>query len=389
MANGIFGNANGFFTPERSAAFQALGLGLSQLGAGQQVNLSQPLAALQKRQQDAKTREQLEGLSGRFTPDQQAILATMSPAQAAQIIAQDAFRAPAAPIKGVVINGQLVNPITGQPMGDFRDAPEQPSTGFIVSGQQALEDYGLDPSGSYNITTGPEGVKASRIGGGGTSVNVDLGGGPFDVPPNFKPNPNFDPSRPASRENPDIVPIFGGPADIKAAEAAEAAEAGLSQQEESDVLQARSADIVLQDIGRARGQLASEGALPVSGFGSGLFRGIAGSPAADFNATLSTIRSNIGFDRLQQMRDASPTGGALGQVSERELSELQAVLGSLSQDQSDAQLDTNLARLETLYGDIMDKFRADPALDSFFDDATPAPGEWRDLGGGIRIREKQ
>jgi len=178
MANGIFGRGSGggFFTPERREGLAAIGLGLSQLGAGQQVNLSQPLAALQKRQQDAKTREQLEGLSGRFTPDQQAILATMSPAQAAQIIAQDAFRAPAAPTKGIVINGQLVNPVTGQPMGDFRDPAAQPDTGFIVSGQAALEQYGLDPAGSYNITTGPEGVKASRIGGAGTNVTVNLPG---------------------------------------------------------------------------------------------------------------------------------------------------------------------------------------------------------------------
>ena len=34
------------------------------------------------------------------------------------------------------------------------------------------------------------------------------------------------------------------------------------------------------------------------------------------------------------MRDASPTGGALGQVSERELGYLQSVLGSLEQSQT-------------------------------------------------------
>ena len=38
------------------------------------------------------------------------------------------------------------------------------------------------------------------------------------------------------------------------------------------------------------------------------------------------------------MRDDSPTGGALGQVSERELS-LNASLGSLSQMQSEEQLE--------------------------------------------------
>lgn len=44
---------------------------------------------------------------------------------------------------------------------------------------------------------------------------------------------------------------------------------------------------------------------------------------------IDTVKSLIGFDALEQMRKASPTGGALGQVSERELAFLQATRGSL------------------------------------------------------------
>ncbi len=78
-----------------------------------------------------------------------------------------------------------------------------------------------------------------------------------------------------------------------------------------------------------------------AGLGS-VTRFVPGSPAANLAATLDTIRANVGFDELQQLRDNSPTGGALGQVTERELAFLQAVLGSIEQSQSPRQLRENL-----------------------------------------------
>jgi len=44
---------------------------------------------------------------------------------------------------------------------------------------------------------------------------------------------------------------------------------------------------------------------------------------------LKTIKANIGFQALQEMRANSPTGGALGQVAVQELEGLQATLGAL------------------------------------------------------------
>ena len=73
--------------------------------------------------------------------------------------------------------------------------------------------------------------------------------------------------------------------------------------------------------------------------------GIGGTPANDLQNTLNTVKANIGFDRLQAMRDSSPTGGALGQVSEMENRLLQAVWGSLEQSQSPEQLKANLERV--------------------------------------------
>lgn len=62
---------------------------------------------------------------------------------------------------------------------------------------------------------------------------------------------------------------------------------------------------------------------------------------------LKTIKANIGFDELQQMRENSPTGGALGQVAVQEIDFLQSVLGSLEQAQTSADLNYNINRLET------------------------------------------
>lgn len=64
-------------------------------------------------------------------------------------------------------------------------------------------------------------------------------------------------------------------------------------------------------------------------------------PSSAANAlanVLKTIKANIGFNELQEMRDNSPTGGALGQVSEKENELLQSVLGSLEQKQSPSEL---------------------------------------------------
>jgi len=71
--------------------------------------------------------------------------------------------------------------------------------------------------------------------------------------------------------------------------------------------------------------------------------------AKDLSKRLTTIKANLGFDRLQQMRDASPTGGALGQVAVQELIALQSTLASLDQDQSPRQLKEALDKIELSY----------------------------------------
>jgi hypothetical protein len=76
---------------------------------------------------------------------------------------------------------------------------------------------------------------------------------------------------------------------------------------------------------------------------------VPGTTAYNLQQQLLTLKANLGFDRLQQMRDASPTGGALGQVAVQELQALQATVGSLELGQSKAELQKNLNKIENHY----------------------------------------
>jgi hypothetical protein len=74
---------------------------------------------------------------------------------------------------------------------------------------------------------------------------------------------------------------------------------------------------------------------------------IGGTPAYDLDKMVDQLKANIGFQELQAMRAASPTGGALGQVAVRELELLQSVLGSIEVGQSTGQLKKSLVKIKT------------------------------------------
>lgn len=97
----------------------------------------------------------------------------------------------------------------------------------------------------------------------------------------------------------------------------------------------------------------AENTLNSSKFATGFFgdrlKNIGGTAAANLKNSIDTIKASIGFDKLQDMRDKSPTGGALGQVSERELAQLNASLGSLEQSQDAEQFRRNLMRVKDHY----------------------------------------
>jgi len=156
-----------------------------------------------------------------------------------------------------------------------------------------------------------------------------------------------------------LVPIPGGEAERKQAEEAR-------QRQTQQELSSRAGGVVFEDIGRLE-KLVSEDPIlnPVLGVTGAIASFIPGTNRVNAESLAQTIRANIGFDRLQQMREASPTGGALGQVSNQELSTLQSVLGNLSLSQSQDQVLQNLDRLKKIYADILKKAQAYPNAADF------------------------
>ena len=106
--------------------------------------------------------------------------------------------------------------------------------------------------------------------------------------------------------------------------------------------------VVNDAIGRADELLSGW----TTGYGSYL-KALPESDARSVAALFETIKANIGFDKLHAMREASPTGGALGQVSERELTALQAVFGNLDQAQKEEELMYNMKLLQHVYNNII------------------------------------
>ena len=100
----------------------------------------------------------------------------------------------------------------------------------------------------------------------------------------------------------------------------------------------------------------------------GVLQYIPGTDEKTIQGKLEMLVANIGFAEIQKMREQSKSGGALGQVTEKELAFLQAVLNRLSlfdkpeilrenlgivlesYDESVSSLEYNLSEMDGLYG---------------------------------------
>ena len=141
---------------------------------------------------------------------------------------------------------------------------------------------------------------------------------------------------PGYRLTPDnnLEAIPGGPADLKQQGMFNQDTASLSSTESGLDRLATAANEVMRHpgLGRITGLI---GALP----------SIPGSDAANAEAKLQTLKAQVGFGVLQDMRNASKTGGALGQVTEKELVFLQNALAALEQAQDKPQMQESLQKI--------------------------------------------
>jgi len=153
----------------------------------------------------------------------------------------------------------------------------------------------------------------------------------------------------------------GGPLQEGLSPADQRAQAGADAEAAAERTRAtQMAEANLYGVQNTRGVIAA--ALPnvshwTAGLGS-VTAVIPGSPAANLAGDLETLEANLSFEKLAEMRANSPTGGALGNITNTELKLLGASMRSLRQSQGPVQLrrnlaiiDASLARLEAAYAE--------------------------------------
>lgn len=94
--------------------------------------------------------------------------------------------------------------------------------------------------------------------------------------------------------------------------------------------------------------------------GMGAFPNAPGSNASGAAAKLTTLKAKAAFTELQAMRASSPTGGALGAVSDKEMGYLENSIAALDTKQNTKEFKAALAKVET-YSNMIKK-RMETAL---------------------------
>lgn len=151
-------------------------------------------------------------------------------------------------------------------------------------------------------------------------------------------------------------------------------------------------DVVVSAIGRLRQSRAKQDAGESwTGAGTTGNLGVVPLPteAATMQADLNTINARLGFDQLQAMREASPTGAALGPVSDFENRLLRGTIESLTLTNDPKDFDKRLNRLEVIYKGIMTPSSGDTTksktqrnIDMLLEDPSPeAQAEFDDYYG--------
>lgn len=113
-----------------------------------------------------------------------------------------------------------------------------------------------------------------------------------------------------------------------------------------------------------------------------------GSKAKDLASTVDTIKANLGFEQLAKMRQASPTGGALGQIAVRELEFLQAAVSNLNPDQSEDLVRSNLNEVITRYQNWLDAVEGREPGNGGTPPPAGNPGQMDALAGVLGLKKK-
>lgn len=232
----------------------------------------------------------------------------------------------------------------------------------IPEGTNSITNY------EYLVNNGvdPNAAQGMAFGGNGTTIN-NMG----NIPAGYEVVQ--DPNTGATR----MQPIPGSPAALEAEQAAAAAELRGGQQD-------TATNIITSAAQKARDALQS-GAV-TTGLAGNVFAADPSSQASELRRQLDVLKSNATVQNLSAMRAASPTGGALGSVTDKEGAMLAAMSGALdpsSPNFEQALDDYERVLLEVVHGPEMGR--------QVYESTRPPPregqvvrsddGEYRFLGG--------
>jgi hypothetical protein len=209
----------------------------------------------------------------------------------------------------------------------------------------------------------------------GVSVNVGTDGTTYPKPAEGYDYLRYPPGHPQAGKvqiGPDGKPvqykIEGGPAPAEArkteagaAEAERKNEEALRKENKAKIQQVMAAN----NIGAAAmGALGIVNVPGVTGFGSDIRRIIApgGDPVRNYDSFVKSIDANTAIAALQQMREASSTGGALGNVTDFENRMLASTIANLRHDVSPDVAEKNLIRINAMFQTMLEQ-RYDDKLD--------------------------
>lgn len=250
-----------------------------------------------------------------------------------------------------------VNPVTGQgaPIGGGPAAPPsgQPQAPAQIppGGDPSMGAF-MVPPGAQNVTTHMSPMP------GQPAMSPQPGQLPLAPPPAVAPSGMVagDPTTGRVGTSPDQSPTLKGAQETAKLEAKHAFEMKKAEPKVRRMgLSMRTKNVMLN---KSFDQALANTSGWTTGFMGKLGSFVPGSPAFDLQESLKPIIANLGFDKLQDMRDNSPTGGALGQVSERELDLLISAVASLNTAQSEEQFRENLQTVKEHYANYLSAYAA-------------------------------
>lgn len=220
----------------------------------------------------------------------------------------------------------------------------------MVGDPSAVDRYVEEPESRGAI----DDYNASRR-SAGTTVNVGAASNLPKPPSGFSYMYNSDNTPILDKDGvPELAPIKGGPEDPAVKAKADEKYDKVARQNADRTRKAMMSQLsVIDELleKEGKGVLSVSPTTSVSGASGALYSKIPGTPAYDFASSLDTIKANIGFDRLQRMREASKTGAAVGQLSNRELGLLTETLAPTRQGMSPGRLREALSVIRKIYSD--------------------------------------